>query len=203
MIRHLYAKAVWAQEALKQKRLTIHAVEGVKNVADIGTKALGKETFSRDRSGIGIVNLVVGLPAEVGAVAKLGASMTLTQAKLVIQAVALLSQMPSATASNEMIVVGGVRDVCHHIENTAYEEVAYYSFVGMVLTTILWAAVLYCCCGRRPDKEENRNFTRSVITQSMVTYTAVRATLTVPNLNPRFKPLMDYEQGTFETVPSS
>ena len=116
----------------------------MKNVADIGTKALGKETFSRDRSGIGIVNLVVGLPAEVGAVAKLGASsMTLTQAKLVIQAVALLRQMPSATASKDMIVVGGVRDVCHHIENATYEDVAYYIFVGMVLTTILWAVVLY------------------------------------------------------------
>ena len=44
-VRHLEVKILWIQHLTKQKRLQVWKIDGERNIADLGTKALAKERF--------------------------------------------------------------------------------------------------------------------------------------------------------------
>ena len=93
-IRHLEAKALWVQAALKTKKLSLHAVEGSKNCSGIGTKALDRASFEKHRDKIGLK--ILHKNDEERVVGNISRGMSGAQARLIAPLVAILSQLPEA-----------------------------------------------------------------------------------------------------------
>ena len=67
-MRHLDLKYQWIQSLVKSGRLIIYKVPGVDNVADIGTKSLGKELFNKHRQKLGLIDLKDQEQNNIGAI---------------------------------------------------------------------------------------------------------------------------------------
>ena len=57
-IRHLEVKSLWVQQALKQKKFSLHAVGTNDNTADVGTKALPVAKLEKFRSEMNVISEV-------------------------------------------------------------------------------------------------------------------------------------------------
>ena len=72
-IRHLEAKSLWVQEALRRKDFALHAVGTHENTADIGTKALGEAKLVQHRETLQVWSyekFMQGRRAEVGSISR-------------------------------------------------------------------------------------------------------------------------------------
>ena len=56
-IRHLEVKSLWVQEALRQKKFSLHAVKTDENLADIGTRALQVTKLEKFRDELNVISL--------------------------------------------------------------------------------------------------------------------------------------------------
>ena len=56
-IRHLEVKSLWVQEALRQRKFSLHAVRTDDNLADIGTKALQAAKLEKFRDELNVLSL--------------------------------------------------------------------------------------------------------------------------------------------------
>eukprot|EP00435_Cladocopium_sp_Y103_P035217 s961_g9.t1 len=54
-VRHLEIKSLWVQQALRQKKFSLHAVNIHENVADVGTKALAVAKLEKFREELGVI----------------------------------------------------------------------------------------------------------------------------------------------------
>ena len=55
-VRHLEAKTLWVQTALREKRFELHAIGTNENPADIGTKALAEAKLVKHRNDLGMMS---------------------------------------------------------------------------------------------------------------------------------------------------
>ena len=195
-IRHLDAKSLWVQYALNKKQLTLHAVAGVDNPADIGTKALDRQSFEKHRKAIGL-NSGAGETKAVGAI---GGGMSGQQAKAVIAAIAVMTQMAATSAERNNEVQIYKAEVCTTASSTGgarwLKEMILAMMIGMFVVLAL-AALCYKKCSGKPKQNEPKKKQRSIATQAQTTYTMVRGCVT-----PRFHPLTEYQHGAFLWTPA-
>ena len=171
-------------------KVTVKAVPGAQNVADIGTKILTHDRIEELKKRVGIKNLSELVPragaAQAARVAAVGVQTPF--AKRVAAMLALLA--PRAVATSAAVCR---RDLQHFAENKSSDSgpgvVLVVAIVMMaMLIGMAVGLALGCYFGRVVEKVKQKQETFDKQCQSMVTYTR-KATV------PRFKPLPEAAHG--------
>ena len=99
-VRHLEAKCLWAQDALKQKKFEIKAVNTHENVADMGTKALPVSKHNKFKEMMDIVSLKTFEDGKEASENEAGVVGSIQQVTAGLKFLALLgmSQIPGAAS---------------------------------------------------------------------------------------------------------
>ena len=178
-IRHLDAKRLWVQDALRKRLFKLDAVPGLENVADIGTKALDKATHDKHVGKLGLVPNSA-MRKEIPSV---GAATRSSTASAVLPLLILLTRMAEGKAY-EVTARGGSSLVPATVELTVEVDAWQGIYVIMVVAMMVyvWWRWSFQAGGQR-----------SVCTQSQTTYT-LKATA------PRFKPLSEELSGAWVEI---
>jgi hypothetical protein len=102
-IRHLEVKVLWIQDLVKQGVLLVRAIAGVKNHADIGTKALAKDVPEQHMKIIGMVTMSSFKEKEVK-VRSHGDFSPSTARSTALGAVLAMTQLTTASAASSVAI---------------------------------------------------------------------------------------------------
>lgn len=130
-MRHLEAKCLWAQDALKQKKFEIKAVNTHENIADMGTKALPVSKHNKFKEMMDIVSLKTFEDGKEASENEVGVVGSIQQVTAGLKFLALLgmSQIPGAASErSEDEGATGVPDRGNWME-------------WMLVVSMLWMAI--------------------------------------------------------------
>lgn len=176
-IRHLEVKTRWVQRLVSDGKVTVKAVPGAQNVADIGTRILTHDRIEDLKNNIGIKNLLELVPKQFTSQA---AAIQTPFGKKVAAMIAFLGPQAAATSGTVCR-----RDLEHFAQ--AKEDI-WPSIVQVILACLAvgfgMGLAVGCYFGRQTEKAT----TASKMSQAQTTYTR-KAT------QPRFRPLADTAHG--------
>ena len=129
-IRHLEAKSLWVQEALRRKNFALHAVGTHENTADIGTKALGEAKLAQHREALQVWSYERFRQTPIKEVGSVSSERVLSD-----------EMLEAISKGLRMLVVLGSLDLpVTRAEKLSPEESALDWFQVMMIASLVWTS---------------------------------------------------------------
>ena len=133
-VRHLEAKCLWAQDALKQKKFEIKAVSTHENVADMGTKALPVSKHNKFKDMMDIVSLKTFEDGKDASEKEVGVVGSIQQVTAGLKLLALLGMSQIPGAASERSEDEGVPEKGNWMEWMLVVSMVWMAIIVMVAT---------------------------------------------------------------------